>query len=109
MGSVLKVEGLGSRGWGLWSRIKRGGWDLWSRVCGLGVGGCGVGFGVDMSAPTSRADAVAPAFACIASRVFISQKLFIQLLCKSQFTHKFVNVSFIITHVNNAWTDLCGN
>jgi hypothetical protein len=40
---------------------------------------------------------------------FMSQRVFIQSLCRSQFTHKSVNWSFIITHVKNKLTDWCGN
>jgi len=40
---------------------------------------------------------------------FISQKVFIKSFCESQFPHKSVNVSFIITDIKNELTDLCGN
>ena len=41
--------------------------------------------------------------------MFISQKVFIKSFCKSEFPHKFVNVSFMITDIENTLTDLCGN
>ena len=37
------------------------------------------------------------------------QKVFTTSFCKCQFPHKFVNLSFIITNINNKLTDLCGN
>ena len=39
----------------------------------------------------------------------ISQKVFTKSFCKSQFPHKSVNVSFIITNFDNTLTDLCGS
>ena len=39
----------------------------------------------------------------------ISQKLFITSFYKSRFPHKPVNVSFIITDINNELTNSCGN
>jgi hypothetical protein len=33
--------------------------------------------------------------------------VYMKLLRKSQFSHKFVNLSFIMTNVNNKLTDLC--
>ena len=39
----------------------------------------------------------------------IAQKVFIPLLCKSQFPHKSVNSSFIITDIKNTLRDLCGS
>jgi len=40
---------------------------------------------------------------------FVLQKVFIQSFCKGQFPHKFVNLSFIITNMENKLTDLWGN
>ena len=40
---------------------------------------------------------------------FISQKVFIQSLCKSQFPYKFVNLLFILVIIKDELTDLCGN
>jgi len=40
---------------------------------------------------------------------FISQKVFIKSFGKSQFTHKSVNLSFIITNIKNKLTDSCGH
>ena len=37
------------------------------------------------------------------------QKVFIKSFCKSQFPHKSVHLSFIITNVQHKLTDLCGN
>jgi len=39
----------------------------------------------------------------------ISQKVFIKFFCKSQFPHKSVNISFIITNMKNEFTNLCRN
>jgi hypothetical protein len=39
----------------------------------------------------------------------ISPKVFITSFCKSQFLHKSVNLSFIITYIKSKLTDLCGN
>ena len=39
----------------------------------------------------------------------ISQKVFIKSFCKRSFPQKSVNLSFIITNVENKLTDLCGN
>ena len=39
----------------------------------------------------------------------ISQKVFIKLLCKSQFPHKSGNLSFITTTIQSELADLCGN
>ena len=39
----------------------------------------------------------------------ISQNVLIKLFSKSQFPHKSVNLSFIITSMKNKFTDLCGN
>ena len=39
----------------------------------------------------------------------ISHKVFIKSFRKSPFTHKSVNLSFIIIHMKNKLTDLCGN
>ena len=39
----------------------------------------------------------------------ISQKVFVESFCKSQFPHKFVNVSFIIANITNKLTNFCGN
>ena len=41
--------------------------------------------------------------------LFIPQKVFIKSFCKSQFPHKFVNLSFIITKTKNKLTDLWGH
>ena len=38
-----------------------------------------------------------------------SQKVFIMSFCKGRIPHKSVNLSFIITHMKNKLTDLCGN
>ena len=38
----------------------------------------------------------------------VSQKVFMKMFCKSQFPHKSVNVSCIITNIKNEFTDLCG-
>ena len=38
-----------------------------------------------------------------------SPKVFIKSFCKSQFLHKFVNLSLIITGTENKLTNLCGN
>ena len=38
-----------------------------------------------------------------------SQKVFIKLFCKSEFTHKSVNSFFILVMIKNNLTDLCGN
>ena len=35
--------------------------------------------------------------------------MFINLFFKRQFSHKSVNLSFVITNINNELTDLCGN
>ena len=40
---------------------------------------------------------------------FISQKVLITLFCKSRFPHTSVNLSFVITNVQNKLTDLRGN
>ena len=40
---------------------------------------------------------------------FISHKVFLKSFCRSQFPHKSVNLSFIITNIKNKLTDLCGN
>ena len=40
---------------------------------------------------------------------FISQEVFIKSFGKSQFPHKFGNLSFIIINTKNKLTDLCGN
>ena len=37
----------------------------------------------------------------------ISQKVFRESFCTSQFSHKFVDLSFIITNLENKSTDLC--
>ena len=42
-------------------------------------------------------------------RRFISQKVFQKSFCKSQFPHKSVNLSFIITDTKNKLTNLYGN
>ena len=42
-------------------------------------------------------------------RIFISQKVFTKSFCKSQFPHKFVNLSITITDIKNKLTSLCGN
>ena len=39
----------------------------------------------------------------------ISRKVFLKLFYKSQFPHKFVNLSFTITNMKNELTDLWGN
>ena len=39
----------------------------------------------------------------------IPQKVFIKSFGKSEFPHKFVELSFIIANVKNNMTDLCGN
>jgi len=39
----------------------------------------------------------------------LSQKVFITWFCTSQFPHKSVNLSSIITNMKNELTDLCGN
>ena len=39
----------------------------------------------------------------------MSHKAFSKSFCKSQFPHKFVNVSIIITDISNKFTDLWGN
>ena len=39
----------------------------------------------------------------------ISQKVFRKSFCRSQFLHKFVNLSIIITNIRNELTDLCRN
>ena len=39
----------------------------------------------------------------------ISQKVFIQSFCKSQFPDQSVNLSFVVTNIKNKLTDLCGN
>jgi len=44
-----------------------------------------------------------------AATSLFSQKVFIKLFYKSQFPHKSVNLSFIITDTKNKVTDLCGN
>ena len=44
---------------------------------------------------------------CVAE--FISQKVFLQLLCKSECPHKSFNLTFITTNINKKLTDLCGN
>ena len=36
----------------------------------------------------------------------ISQKVFVKSFRKSQFPHKSVNGSFLITNIKNKWTDL---
>ena len=41
--------------------------------------------------------------------IFISQKVFIKSFRTSQFLHKSVNLSFIVTNGNNQLTNLCGN
>ena len=38
-----------------------------------------------------------------------SQKVFINQFCKIQFPYKSVNLSCIITNIENKLTDLCGN
>ena len=43
------------------------------------------------------------------SDVFISQKVFMKPFCKTQFPYKFIDVSFIITHIKNKLTNLFGN
>ena len=43
------------------------------------------------------------------STLSISQKVFIQLFCQSQFSRKSVNLFFITTDVKNTLTILCGN
>ena len=42
-------------------------------------------------------------------KVLISLKVFIKSFCKSQFPHKSVNLSFIITDLKDKLTSLCGN
>ena len=42
-------------------------------------------------------------------RGFISQKVFINSLCKSQFPHKSVNLNIFITNIKNKLTNLCWN
>ena len=44
----------------------------------------------------------------ISTRI-ISQKVFIKSFCKSQFPHRSVELSFIITNLKSKLTDLCGN
>ena len=39
----------------------------------------------------------------------IAHKVFITSFCKSQFPHKSVNLSSIITSIKDKLTDLCGN
>ena len=39
---------------------------------------------------------------------FISKELFIKSCCKSQFPHKLVNLSFVVTNIKNKLRDLCG-
>ena len=39
----------------------------------------------------------------------IPQKVLIKLFCKSQFPHKSVNLSFIITNIKIKLTDFCGS
>ena len=39
----------------------------------------------------------------------ISQKAKMKLFCRSQFPHRPVDLSFIVTHIQNKVTDLCGN
>jgi len=39
----------------------------------------------------------------------ISQRVSTKSFCTNQFPHKSVNVSFVITNINNELTDLCGN
>jgi len=39
----------------------------------------------------------------------ISQKVFIKSFCRSQFSHKSGNFSFIITYTKDVLTDLCGS
>ena len=46
---------------------------------------------------------------CFITTKVISQKVFIQLFCKSQFPHKCVNLSFNITNINNKLTNFGGN
>jgi len=41
--------------------------------------------------------------------VLITQKVFLKSFFKSQLPYKSVNLSFIITNINNKLTDLCGN
>jgi hypothetical protein len=41
--------------------------------------------------------------------ILISHNVFLKLVCSSQLTHKFVNLSFISTDMENKVTDLCGN
>ena len=45
---------------------------------------------------------------CPALSVLISHKVSIKSFGKSQFPHKSVNLSFIITDIKNKSTDLCG-
>ena len=47
--------------------------------------------------------------ACLFGVEFISQKRSLKSFCKSQFLHKSVNLSFIITSVKNKLTDFGGN
>jgi len=51
----------------------------------------------------------ASAESAISRAAFISQKLFLESLCKSQFPHKSVNLSFILVNIKNKLTDLRGN
>ena len=44
-----------------------------------------------------------------AFHTFSSQKVFIKLLCESQFPHKFVNLFFIIANIKNELMDLRRN
>ena len=39
----------------------------------------------------------------------ISQKVFIELFCESQFPHKFVNLFFLLVMIKIKWTYLSGN
>ena len=41
--------------------------------------------------------------------MLISHKVFIKSFCKSQSSHKSVNLSFIVTNIKNELTNLCGN
>ena len=39
----------------------------------------------------------------------ISLKVFFKSFCRSQLSHKFVNLSFTISNIKNKLTELCGN
>ena len=57
--------------------------------------------------PALRVGAVA-FFDCL-GLYLISQKVSMKSFGKSEIPHKFANLSFTITYIKNALTDLCGN